>query len=189
MDIKTEWPRDLGSRHLLSAASLWSRPLDWPMSLQHWSSTCWFYSSQEESGRMKCSAWGGLGWPQATQAVSRDSSKYSWIAGSQTKTFSVLGDKDQKEVFMCEIGCSVVCSLFFIWVLEIHEIILSMIRTRLKLVLIIRQIAGCPQKSYIVYISYINNNSYFLWLWILHVKVNLQFPLLIFSVFFATPLK
>lgn len=94
-----------------------------------------------------------------------------------------------EEVFMCEIGCSVVCSLFFIWVLEIHEIILSMIRTRLKLVLIIRQIAGCPQKSYIVYISYINNNSYFLWLWILHVKVNLQFPLLIFSVFFATPLK
>lgn len=43
---------------------------------------------------------------------------------------------------------------------------------------LLNSITGCPQESCVVYLCHPKNNTYFLWLWILQVKTNLQSSLL-----------
>lgn len=182
MDVKTEWSKHLYSRCLLSDASLWTRLLGQTLPLQH-------RSPSQETGRLECSAQGG---PKLLSLSPGTTPNTAWVLGRKPKPFQSLEIRMQECMFVCmyawELDYSVVCSLFFSWVLEILEINLSVIRARLRLLLIIKQHC-CLQEYCIVYLSYINNNSYFLWLWILHVKANLQSTLLIFSILFAASLK
>lgn len=59
---------------------------------------------------MECSAWGD---PRLLRLSPGTAPNTAGLLGHKPKSFQSLETKIQKEVYMCEIGCSVVCSTFF----------------------------------------------------------------------------
>lgn len=108
-------------------------------------------SAYEETGRLECSAQGG---PKLLSLSPGTAPKTAtWVWGHKPKPFQSLEIRMQKGgggcVYVRELDHSVVCSLFFSWVLEVLEINLSMIGARLKLLLIIKQ--HCWMSTRILY--------------------------------------